>query len=100
MKKHVAGIGDVDMTPEEEAAWLAESEAQAIAGQHAAAVEAAKRAHLSNIKANQRRQTIITYLNNHTDTEIMAYVDQADTLVKLRQIIKDIALIIAGEVRD
>lgn len=27
MKKHVAGIGDVDMTPEEEAAWLAESEA-------------------------------------------------------------------------
>ena len=27
MKKHVAGIGEVDMSPEEEAAWLAESEA-------------------------------------------------------------------------
>lgn len=27
MKKHIAGIGEVDMTPEEEAAWLAESEA-------------------------------------------------------------------------
>ncbi len=29
MKKHVAGMGDIDMTPEEEAAWLAESEANA-----------------------------------------------------------------------
>ena len=53
------------------------------------------------IKSNSRRQVIMNFINTHTDAEIEAYALAAsNTQAKASRLLADIALIIAGSLRD